>query len=67
MLIVDEQLSKLNLGINEKPRIVLVSDALPEQFQVKIKQMLIEFKDVIAWSYKELREFPDQFVNTKLN
>ncbi len=33
----DEQLSKLDLGINEKPYVVLVNVALPEQFQTKVK------------------------------
>ncbi len=32
--------------------------ALYEQFQVKVKQLLIEFKDVFAWSYKELKGIP---------
>ncbi len=48
----NEQLSKLNVGINEEPHIMLVRFAIPEQFQVKVKQLLIEFKDVFAWSYK---------------
>ncbi len=30
MLIVNEQLSKLNLGFSEEPRIMLISDAVPE-------------------------------------
>jgi hypothetical protein len=34
---VDEQLNKLNLGINEEPCIVLVNVALPKQFQTKVK------------------------------
>jgi hypothetical protein len=54
---IDEQLSKLNLGISEEPRI-LVSDALPEQFQMKVKQLLIEFKDAFSWSYKKLKGIP---------
>lgn len=32
--------------------------ALSEQFQLKVKQLLIEFKDVFAWSYKELKGIP---------
>jgi hypothetical protein len=52
MLTADEQLSKLNLGTSEEPCIVLVNIALLKQFQAKVKQLLIEFKDVFAWSYK---------------
>jgi hypothetical protein len=52
MLTADEQLSKLNLGTSEKPRIMLVSTTLPKQFQTKVEQLLIKFKDLFAWSYK---------------
>ncbi len=54
MFIVDEQLSKLNLGTIEEHHIVLVNVVRPEQFQLKVQQLLMEFKDVFAWSYKEL-------------
>jgi hypothetical protein len=37
---------------------VLVSVALFEQFQTEVIQFLIEFKDVFAWSYKELKGIP---------
>jgi hypothetical protein len=37
---------------------VLVSAALCEQFQIEVKQLLIEFKDVFAWNYKELKGIP---------
>jgi hypothetical protein len=53
--IIDEQLNKLNLGINEEPRIMLVNATLFGQFQVKVKQLSTKFKDVCAWSYKELK------------
>ncbi len=37
-LIADEQLSKLNLGIIEKPHIVFVNANLSEQFQTEVKK-----------------------------
>ncbi len=46
------------MDTSEEPCIVLVSAALCEQFQIEVKQLLIEFKDVFAWNYKELKGIP---------
>jgi hypothetical protein len=37
---------------------VLISVALLKQFELKVKQLLTKFKDVFAWSYKELKGIP---------
>ncbi len=50
--IANEQLNKLNLGTSEERRIVLGSIVICKQFQVKVKQLLIEFKDVFTRNYK---------------
>jgi len=34
---------------------MLVNTTLFEQFQTKVKQPLKKFKDLLAWSYKELK------------
>lgn len=65
-LTIDEQLGKLNLGISEKARIILVSVALSEQFQMKVKNLLIEFKDAFAWSHKELKGIPRSICELKI-
>ncbi len=63
---IDEQLNKLNLGTNEEPRMVLVNVILSKQFQVKVKQLLTKFKDVFAWSYKELKGIPRSICEYKI-
>jgi hypothetical protein len=45
---------------------VLVSVALIKQFQAKVKQLLIKFKGVFAWSYKELKGFPRSICEHKI-
>jgi hypothetical protein len=45
---------------------VLVIDALFEQFQLKVKQLLTKFKDVFAWSYKELKGVPKLIYEHKI-
>jgi hypothetical protein len=53
-----EQLVKLNLGNQEKLKEVLINAILPSVFQTQIKKVLMEYKDVFAWSYKELKGIP---------
>jgi hypothetical protein len=66
MFIANEQLNKLNLGIIEEPRIMLVSITLPKQFQLKVKQLLTELKDVFAWNYMELKRIPKPICEHKI-
>lgn len=51
-MIVEEQLMKFNLGNEEEPKEVLINAILLYTFQAQIKEMLIKYKDVFAWSYK---------------
>jgi hypothetical protein len=53
------------LGTNEELRI-FVNDALPKQFQMKVKQLLIEFKDAFSWNYKELKGIPISIYEHKI-
>jgi hypothetical protein len=45
---------------------MLVNVALLEQFQAKVKQLLTKFKDVFAWSYKELKGIPRSICKHKI-
>jgi hypothetical protein len=38
-----------------EPRDVFVHAILPTAFQLQVKNFLIDYKDVFAWSYKELK------------
>jgi hypothetical protein len=53
-----EQLVKLNLGNKGKLKEVLINAILPNVFQTQIKKVLMEYKNVFAWSYKELKGIP---------
>jgi hypothetical protein len=54
-MIVEKQLIKLNLGSKKEPKDVLINSILPNIFQAQIKKVLMEYKDVFAWSYNELK------------
>jgi hypothetical protein len=57
-MIAKEQLVKLKLGNKKKLLNVLINAILPSVFQTQIKKVLMEYKDVFAWSYKELKGIP---------
>jgi hypothetical protein len=55
IMTVKEQLVKVNLGNKEKPKEVLINAILPSVFPAQIKKVLMEYIDVFALSYKELK------------
>jgi hypothetical protein len=63
---IEEQLVKLNLGSKEEPKEVLINAILPSVFQAQIKKVLVEYIDVFAWSYKELKGIPKEVCEHKI-
>jgi hypothetical protein len=49
---------KFNLGNGQEPIDVLISAILLTTFQIQIKEPLMNYKDVFAWDYKELKGIP---------
>jgi hypothetical protein len=47
---------KLNLGTNVEPQMVKIN-----------AQLLKEFRDVFAWTYKDLKGIPPKLAHHKLN
>jgi isoprenylcysteine carboxyl methyltransferase (ICMT) family protein YpbQ len=43
-----------------------VSEILPTAFQLQVKNLLIDYKDVFAWSYKELKGIPREIWEHKI-
>jgi hypothetical protein len=58
MLIEDQRLVKLNLGTDTKSQILNISVQLKTCRVLEVEQMLKEFKDVFAWTYKDLKVIP---------
>ncbi len=46
---------KLNLGTNVKPLLVKINAQLETCKVLEVEQLLKEFKDVFAWTYKNLK------------
>jgi len=48
-------LNKLNLGNEGDLKEVLINAILPISFQAQIKGLLVNYHNVFAWSYKDLK------------
>ena len=44
----------LNLGNNENPRLIKIGFTLSEKERKDLKELLIEFQEVFAWSYEDM-------------
>jgi hypothetical protein len=54
------------LGTQVEARDVLVNVILPTTFQLQMKNLFINYKDVFAWSYKELKGIPREICEHKI-
>ncbi|KAI5349454.1 hypothetical protein L3X38_002341 [Prunus dulcis] len=50
-----DELKELNLGTNEHPTPIFVSALLNPSKEESYHQLLLEYKDVFAWTYKEMQ------------
>ena len=49
-----DELKELNLGIDEEPRPIYVSLLLTPEEESKYFELLMEYKDMFTWTYKEM-------------
>ncbi|XP_074299684.1 uncharacterized protein LOC141630833 [Silene latifolia] len=49
-----DELKELNLGTIEDPRPIYVSALLTKEQEEECYKLLVEYKDIFAWSYKEM-------------
>jgi hypothetical protein len=49
---------KLNLGTNVEAQMVKTNAQLKTSKVLEVEQLLKEFKDVFAWTYKDLKGIP---------
>jgi len=49
---------KLNMGIDAEPQMVKINAQLEISKVLEMEQLLKEFKDVFAWTYKDLKGIP---------
>jgi hypothetical protein len=66
IVIIKEQLKKLNLGNEEDPKEVFINAILPIPSQAQIKELLVNYRDVFAWSYKKLKGITREIYEHKI-
>ncbi len=59
----------MNLGTQEEPQMVEVNSNLQPKKARKLEQLFKEYKDVFAWTYKDLKGIPPKlvYIQIKLN
>ena len=60
-------MKELNLGTNEEPHPIYVSGSVTPEEEKKYFELLSEYKDVFAWSYKEIPELDPKVVVHRLS
>jgi hypothetical protein len=57
---------KLNLKIEGDPKEVFINVIFATSFQAQIKKLLVNYQDVFAWSYKDLKGIPKVICEHKI-
>ena len=52
--LIKEETQPINLGTNDKPKIIQVGNTLTTSERDALVDLLIEFKEVFAWSYEDM-------------
>ncbi|MCO5580005.1 hypothetical protein L7F22_033871 [Adiantum nelumboides] len=65
--VTEDRLQDLNLNTEAEPQLVRVSATLDNQFKAKLKELLLEFKDVFAWKYTDMKGVEASFCQHKIN
>jgi hypothetical protein len=50
-----KEVEDINIGTEEKPRIVKISKSLPPEQKLKYIEIFKEYEDVLAWGYEDLK------------
>jgi hypothetical protein len=66
IVIDEEQLTKINLGSKENLQHVKISVDLELVVSHQLIELLKEFKDIFAWTYKDLKGIPPDIAQHRI-
>ena len=59
-------IEECNIGTEEKPKLIKISEALPLDEKLKYINLFKEFQDVFAWSYEDLKPYDTIIIQHKV-
>ena len=59
---IKEETQPINLGIDDEPKMIQLGDTLTSSKKDALVALLIEFKEVFAWSYEDMPEIDTDIV-----
>ena len=66
-MVEEDQVEDLNLGTYADPKIVKLSKKVPEEYKEKYLKLFQSYKDVFAWSYRDLKNFDVNIMQHKIS
>ena len=61
-----EEVEDCDIGTKQESRMVKISKLLPPEIKGKYKDLLRQFKEILAWSYDELRTYDTIVIDHKI-
>jgi hypothetical protein len=61
-----EEVENYNVRTNEDPKMVKISKYLPSQIKSKYVELLRNYKDVVAWSYDDIKTDDTSLIEHKI-
>lgn len=55
-------IEECNIGTLENPKLIKLSKSLPLEEKLKYIELMKEFQDVLAWSYKDLKSYDTSII-----
>lgn len=65
--VMEDELQDLNLGTEQEPQTVKISIHVGGQFKADLSNLLMEFKDIFAWKYTDMKGVDPRFCMHKIN
>jgi hypothetical protein len=61
-----KEVEDVNIGTEEKPRIVKLSKSLPPEQKLKYIELFKEYADVFAWGYEDLKSYDTSIIQHRI-
>jgi hypothetical protein len=62
-----KEVEDINIGTEEKPRIVKPSKSLPPEKKLKYIKLFKEYVDVFAWGYEDLKSYDPSIIQYRIS